>query len=128
MLLYLDIENDPPGTDVETSKLLDDIKLMVSPDIEATIPAPTVTATPTKGDSATLGVIALTSIAAGGALTRAVSPGGFCSKLAELIFERSNRTVRFHIITKQKSKIDLVGTADDIAKLLKSGLLADIQN
>jgi hypothetical protein len=125
MLLCVAVENDPIATDYETSKMLDDIKLMDSPGIEATIPAAAAAPGLTKGDPITMGAIALAAVAGGGAIARAVSPGGFCSKLAELIFERSTRTVSFHIVTPQKTKIDLVGSADDIEKVLKAYFVVD---
>jgi hypothetical protein len=127
MLLCITVENDPVATDNETSKLLNDIELIASPDVNATIPASPIPSSRTKGDPVTLGAIVLASVAAGGAITRAVSPGGFCSKLAALLLERSKRNVRFHVVTRKKQTLELVGSADDIAKLLKAGLLADIQ-
>jgi hypothetical protein len=123
MILSVQIKGNPSATDDEVAGLLSDIELICPAEIHASsgkssrsdVAADSVR----KGDPVTLGAIALAAAASGGMLTKALQPGGFLTKLADVLHERIRKDVNISITTSEGEKIELTGTSKEIESLLR---------
>jgi hypothetical protein len=126
MILTVQANGDPSAADEEAAQLLSDIMVVCPVEITAKkLSPPTQTTTSeeralTKGDPVTIGAITLAAVAGGGALAKALSPGGFFSKLADIVHERAKKGMRIDIVTAGGDKIEIRGSSKEIESLLKS--------
>ena len=124
MILTVDVDGDVSASDDEAADLLSDISTICPSGMQAgratehkhVAPNTDVTS---KGDPITAGAILLAAVASGGVLAKAFSPGGFFTKLADLLHERMKKGVRVRITTSDGSKVELTGTSKEIESLLK---------
>jgi len=122
MILSVLIKDNPSATDDEVAGLLSDIEHICPAQIQARAGESSHSDTEgiaRKGDPVTLGAIVLAAAASGGMLTKALQPGGFLTKLADLLHERIRKDVKISITTPEGGKIELAGTSKEIESLLR---------
>jgi hypothetical protein len=77
-----------------------------------------------KGDPITIGSIII-SLAASGALTAALSKGGFLSKLATVLERYITRTTKLKLVSKDGREVTLEGPSSNIETMLRDALQHD---
>ncbi|MFZ1221436.1 MAG: hypothetical protein WAO00_19260 [Chthoniobacterales bacterium] len=77
-----------------------------------------------KGDPITIGSIVI-SLVASGALTAALSKGGFLSKLATVLERYLTRTTKMKLVTKDGREVTIEGPSTKIETILRDALQRD---
>jgi hypothetical protein len=124
MILTVLVHDNPSATDDEAAQLLSDVLVVCPAEFQVTSAADPDELRPkanltSKGDPITLGAIILGAVASGGVLTKALSPGGFLTKLADILHERIRKDVKISITTSDGEKVELAGTSKEIESLLR---------
>jgi hypothetical protein len=77
-----------------------------------------------KGDPITIGSIVI-SLVASGAITAALSKGGFLSKLATVLERYVTRTSKMKLVTKDGREVTIEGPSAKIETILRDALQRD---